>query len=518
MDSRATETLKSLLILSLEGAITDEQVNQLNLLMRDSAENMQYCIDFISIVACLRKSRGLFHGSGKSFISHHVDEMLDEIIKRDKQVLAGDAERLADEQKDAIRRAAGEAFERFVIEERRRQEELAYKLYVSRRRRLALGIGSLAAVLTTVVCIWLLRLRSDLPTPEKPPTTVMAAPVVAAMTHAYDAKWDLTHIAPIVGTDFTSGAMKLTEGLVEIRFKTGARVIVEAPTEMNLIDERTAYLTSGKLTAYVPEPMTGFVVETPSVHVTDLGTQFGLLAHEDGSTDVHMLSGSVRALFRGSEGDDLPPLRHLYRNEAMSFDAAAGKVSRLDLDRERFALSWDDVLYKPRVSGAIKFQRSVPSSLKEDAVQSDRSIHLFLEATDVTLTRDVTVDITKPGHYQGHQGLSVALRAGHKVDSYLIHWDPASSDMLTQIASGGVTFRRPIVGLIISDGWLSASDSLLGTATTEYATYMVSRGLETVGDTVEFSQDRLTLQLQLRAPTAIDEIRILVAAPTAEQH
>lgn len=321
-----------------------------------------------------------------------------------------------------------------------------------------------------------------------------------------------------MGTELTSGPIKLIEGLVEIRFKTGARVIVEAPAEMKLIDERTAYLTSGTLTAYVPEPVTGFVVETPSVRVTDLGTQFGLLAYEGGSTDVHMLSGSVRALFRGSEGDDLSPLRHLHRNDAMSFDAAAGKVSRLDLDRERFALSWDDVLYRPRVSGAIKFQRSVPSSLKTDAVQSDRSIHLFLEATDVTLTRDVTVDITEPGHYQGYPGLSVAVRAGLKVDSYLIHWDPASSDKLTQIASGSVTFRRPIVGLIITDGWLSTTDSLFGIAATEYATYMVGRGMETEDDSVALSQDRLTLQLGLRAPTAFDETRILVAAPTAEQH
>ena len=42
MDSQITDSLDSLLFLSLEGTITDEQVSQLNLLMRDSAENMQY--------------------------------------------------------------------------------------------------------------------------------------------------------------------------------------------------------------------------------------------------------------------------------------------------------------------------------------------------------------------------------------------------------------------------------------------------------------------------------------------
>ncbi|HUV65068.1 MAG TPA: FecR domain-containing protein [Sedimentisphaerales bacterium] len=509
MDSRTTDSLGSLLILSLEGAITDEQVNQLNLLLRDSAENMQYCIDFVSIAACLHKSRGLLDDSGRSFIPHHLDEIFAGPVERDEQVHAEEAARLDDTQKKAIRKAAEEALERFMIEERRRQEELAYKLYIARRRRRALGIGSLAALLTIVFCYWLLRPR------PQPPSTVMAAPVVAALTHAYEARWDLTHIAPIVGTELTAGPIKLIEGLVEIRFKTGTRVILEAPAEMNLVDEVTAYLTSGALTAYVPEPATGFVVETPSVRVTDLGTQFGLLAYGGGATDVHLLSGSVRALFRGADGDELPHLRYLYRNDAMSFDAAAGKVSPLDLDRERFALSWDDVLYKPRVSGAIKFQRSVPSSLREDAVQSDRSIHLFLEATDVSLTRDVTVDITEPGHYQGHQGLPVAIQAGLKVDSYLIHWDPASRDKLAQIASGSITFRRPIVGLIISEGWLSATNSLFGAAGTEY--HSAGRGLETEGDTVTLSQDRLTLQLGLRAPTAVDEIRILVAAPTAEQ-
>ncbi len=515
MDSRTTDSLDYLLILSLEGTITDEQVNQLNLLIRDSAENMQHCIDFISIAACLRKSRGLLDDSGRSFTPHHVDKMLGEAIELDKQVRAGDAERLADAQKEAIQEAAGEAFERFMVEERRRQEELAYKLYISRRRRRAIGIGSLAAVLTTVICVWVLRFKSDPPTPVKPPTTVMAAPAVATMIHAYDARWDLPYMTPIVGTELTSGPIKLIEGLVEIRFKTGARVIVEAPAEVNLIDERTAYLTSGVLTAYVPEPVTGFVVETHSVHVTDLGTQFGLLAYVGGGTDVHMLSGSARALFRGTEGDEQSNLRYLQRDDAMNFDAAVGKVSHVDPDRERFALSWDDVLYKPRVSGAIKFQRSVPSSLREDAVQSDRSIHLFLEATDVSLNHDVTVDINEPGHYQGHQGLSVAVQAGLKVDSYLIHWDPASRDKLTQIVSGSVTFRRPVVGLIINEGRLSATNSLFGARGTEY--HSVGRGLEAKGDTVTLSQDRLTLQLGLRAPTAVDEIRILVLAPTAGQ-
>ena len=290
MDSLTTDSLDYLLTLSLEAAITDEQVNQLNLLMRDSAENMQYCIDFISIAACLHKSRGLLDDSGRSFTSHNADERLGEAIERDKQVRAGGAARLDDAHKQAIRKAAEEALERFIIEERRRQEELAYKLYISRRRRLALGIGSLAAVLTIVVCVWLLGLRPHRRTPVKPPTTVMAAPAVAALTHAYEARWDIANIAPIVGTELTSGPIKLIEGLVEIRFKTGARVIVEAPAEMNLVDERTAYLTSGALTAYVPEPVTEFVVETPSVRVTDLGTQFGLLVHGGGATDVHMLA------------------------------------------------------------------------------------------------------------------------------------------------------------------------------------------------------------------------------------
>ncbi len=532
MADREGTVLNELILQLLDGTIGDEELSRLNNELADNPEALRRYSEFMMSHAALRHRGGvsaapdgLTRGSssndyedllrllGQMERTAPVDEILGEAIERDKQVRAGDATRLDDAQKEAIRKAAEGALERFIIEERRRQEELAYKLYISRRRSLALGIGSLAALL--VVCVWLLVPRPHLPTP----TTATAAPAVATMIHAYEARWDLAHIAPIVGTELTSGPIKLIEGLVEIRFKTGARVIVEAPAEMNLVDERTAYLTSGALTAYVPEPVTGFVVETPSVRVTDLGTQFGLLAYEGGATDVHMLSGSVRALFRGAEGDELPYPRHLYRNDAMSFDAAAGKVSHLDLDRERFALSWDDVLYKPRISGAIKFQRSVPSSLREDAVQSDRSIHLFLEATDVSLIHDVTVDINEPRQYQGHQGLFLAIQAGLKVDSYLVHWDPASSDELTRIASGSVTFRRPIVGLIFNEGRLSATDSLFGAAATEYATYLVGRGLETGtgGDSVALSQDRLTLQLELRAPSALDEIRILVAAATAKQ-
>jgi len=443
-----------------------------------------------------------------------------EAIEEDEHLSAQRAAEEARTRTEAIRKATGEAFRRFMAEERRRQEELAYKLYVARRRRMVLGMGSLAALLVVVLCAWLLPPQPQPPAPVRP----TAPPVVARITNSLDAQWRQTGLFAKLGAELTAGPIALDEGFVEITFRSDARLIIEAPAEINLVDEHRIRLDQGTLTAHVPEEARGFEVETPSARVTDLGTEFALAVDARGAMDVHVLDGWVAASFTAAGHDEQQRVKVLYQDHAMRFDARTGTMNAMAVDGERFARSWDDVLYKPRVDGSVRFERSTPASLCEDALEHDDFIRVILERTDVLLGDDMTVNIAAAGQYESFEGLSESLPAGARVDSYLLHWDPASVAGTRRIMSGRLTFRRPILGVIVTAEQLSAGDGVFGLSDTKYpakGTEGDNRHLESASerqnaDMVMLSADRLTLEVRLWAIN-LDQVRILVAAPSVEE-
>lgn len=106
-----------------------------------------------------------------------------------------------------------------------------------------------------------------------------------------------------VGSRLSSGtnSLWLQKGIIEITFDYGARVIIEAPAQFNLNSAENIALNSGRLYAHVPQRSKGFMVETPSSRVIDLGTEFGVKVDFDGSSDVYMMKGKA-SVFSGSRG------------------------------------------------------------------------------------------------------------------------------------------------------------------------------------------------------------------------
>ncbi len=85
----------------------------------------------------------------------------------------------------------------------------------------------------------------------------------------------------------------LESGLAEIRFDSGARVVLEGPASFRLLQENQMWLKSGQLFAMVPPQAHGFSVRTPSSSVVDMGTEFGLKVNIDGTSAVHMIQGKA---------------------------------------------------------------------------------------------------------------------------------------------------------------------------------------------------------------------------------
>lgn len=89
--------------------------------------------------------------------------------------------------------------------------------------------------------------------------------------------------------------LSLDRGLVELTYASGARLMLTGPTELRVLPEG-AKLHRGELVAHVPQAGHGFIVETPTGKVIDLGTEFGVVVDDFGVSQVSVFEGKVEAL------------------------------------------------------------------------------------------------------------------------------------------------------------------------------------------------------------------------------
>lgn len=186
-----------------------------------------------------------------------------------------------------IWRFAQKSLHRFQEEESRRQEELYSKLYRTQRRRRMIAISSLAALVVILVFVWFAPdIQEDPPTPTTPP-------VVASIGRSIDARWDRSDFSVVEGTRLTASPMFLQQGLVQIIFDSGVEAILQAPCDLHLEGPGSMLLNSGTLSASVPPHAVGFRIQTPMGIITDFGTEFGVIARNNGLTETHVYDGKV---------------------------------------------------------------------------------------------------------------------------------------------------------------------------------------------------------------------------------
>lgn len=99
----------------------------------------------------------------------------------------------------------------------------------------------------------------------------------------------------MVGTEVARGMLDLQSGLVELETKSNVTLILEGPAQLQLHDALHATLHRGNLVVRMARGESGFVVNTPQMKVTDLGTEFGVSATSEGISRVQVYEGKVRA-------------------------------------------------------------------------------------------------------------------------------------------------------------------------------------------------------------------------------
>jgi len=115
---------------------------------------------------------------------------------------------------------------------------------------------------------------------------------VAMLARAVDAHWGGKSAPLRMGSALEPGWLRLEAGLAQVVFYSGARVVIEGPTDLQLVSPTEAVCPSGRLLAEVPQAARGFRVKTAQIDVVDCGTAFGIRA-ADGQTEVHVFKGEV---------------------------------------------------------------------------------------------------------------------------------------------------------------------------------------------------------------------------------
>jgi len=167
--------------------------------------------------------------------------------------------------------------------------------------------------------------------PGSPKKDAPRLPVIARLTRSVGAAWDQPS-SPDDGATLIAGQkLHLKQGLAEIAFESGVTVVLEGPAEFELggpasgvrgqgagvgspgaveSDRNACALSLGKLVARVPGQARGFTVQTPTMTVVDLGTEFGVAVKPiaasppvsslppsaSSTTEVHVLLGEVRVM------------------------------------------------------------------------------------------------------------------------------------------------------------------------------------------------------------------------------
>lgn len=104
------------------------------------------------------------------------------------------------------------------------------------------------------------------------------------------------------GLSLGPGPIRVTQGLIQLEFFSGAMLWVEGPADLEIISAWEARLRAGRTRAQVPPPARGFVLHAPGARLEDLGTSFALNVEADGTAAVHVFDGEVAV--QPHAGDD----------------------------------------------------------------------------------------------------------------------------------------------------------------------------------------------------------------------
>ena len=173
-----------------------------------------------------------------------------------------------------------------------------------------------------------------------------------------------------------------------------------------------------------------------------------------------------------------------------------------------------------------------PSNIAVGKYEDDTTMFVFAERTNFALPSNVAVDFTASGTYDAPGDLprtAPTIAVGTIVNSYYVHVDQTDRRGNVPFVAT-IMFPTPIIGVILSDGRLTASgkENVLGVPGTTYPT-TGAHGYELVGacppaapsfvsgqqDCATLSEDRRSLTLMTTVYDVTDDVRVLTERDTS---
>lgn len=208
---------------------------------------------------------------------------------------------------------------------------------------------AIAASLTLLLVGW-----SELQRRKSAAPDGATSSAVAMIDLVVDAKWSADVSAPQLQAPLEPGWLKLESGLAQVVFYSGARVVIEGPTDLQVISPSLASCSKGRVTAEVPEQAYGFRILTPHGRVSDFGTELGLQVSES-KTELHVFKGKVQ--FHSSSDGSRTELQE--RSGAVFERSLPARL--IAADSTRFP-SIRDLQEKSQVAEALRHEQWLASS------------------------------------------------------------------------------------------------------------------------------------------------------------
>lgn len=177
-----------------------------------------------------------------------------------------------------------------------------------------------------------LRMRNG----RRPMAASPSTAPVARVTGLSNCVWPDGDAGLKFGDPLTPGQrLKLSSGVLQLTYETGAKVTVEGPVDMVMTTPIEARLSEGKIAAAVPRFARGYTIVTPTAEVVDLGTEFGVSVDDVGASEVHVFDGDVvtRSIGGGAGASDLI---HAREDEAVQFTSIESGPRRISVDPTKF--------------------------------------------------------------------------------------------------------------------------------------------------------------------------------------
>jgi hypothetical protein len=161
-----------------------------------------------------------------------------------------------------------------------------------------------------------------------------AAPVaVARLRGTVGARWAGTRLELPEGEGFLAGErIELVEGLAEVCFAGGARVVLQGPAIVEIQNETSIGISVGRIAAVVPHEAGQFGVHSAAADLTGSGNEYGAEVDVDGSLVTQVYLGEVNLEFPRDRAES--SALQLTRGQGAQVDAASGRTTLLPQPNE----------------------------------------------------------------------------------------------------------------------------------------------------------------------------------------